>query len=444
MGFRFLTTSGWIARQRPGQLGLTFLELSKDKPHAFSLFGLALTLVLFTGCEKAAPPIAQLPPTEVTIAEPLVRTFPEAAEFTGRTEAVERAEIRARVGGYLEKINFEEGEEVSAGDVLFEIDQREYVAVLNAAKAEQSRFQATLDRANADLSRNKELYDQGAISQQQFDTAKAEADVQKASLEGAVAAVERAQLDLNFTQVASPVDGKIGKKNLTVGNLIAPDQTTSEPLATVVSLDPMYVYFDVDERTLLRAQKETREREGVREGARPRLSEVEWPVQISLANETDYEHDGYLDFIDNQVDPETGTIRVRGRFDNKTRYLTPGLFVRVRLPMGTPTPHVLVPERAVGTDLKEKYLLVVKEDNLVEYRKVTLGIQTTDGYRVIEEGVEAGEKIIIDGVQRAQPGTKVNPSQIELETKPDTGSEMPELKSPKSDEETTDEKGAEN
>lgn len=395
-------------------------------------------LVLFIplGCEKTAPPVAELPPPEVTIAEPVVRNFPESVDYTGRTEAVERAEIRARVGGYLEKINFEEGEEVSAEDVLFEIDDREYIAVLNAAKAEKARYQALLDRANADLSRNQELYDQGAISQQQYDTAKAEANVQQASLQGAEAAVERAELDLNFTKVTSPVQGKIGRKSLTVGNLVAPDQTTSEPLATVVSLDPMYVYFDVDERTLLRAQKENRERDGEKEGARPRLSEVNWPVQISLANETDFLHDGVLDFIDNQVDPETGTIRVRGRFENKTRYLTPGLFVRVRLPMSEPKEHILVPERAIGTDLKEKYLLIVPEGNKVEYRKVTLGGQTADGLRMVESGLKPGEKFIVDGIQRAQPGDKVNPSQIKIETESAQESNAPAVKIPKTVEET--------
>ncbi len=285
---------------------------------------------------------------------------------------------------------------------------------MNAAQADKARFKALVDRANADLARNKDLYDQGAISKQQYDTAVAEADVQKASLAGAEAAVERAELDLVFTKVTAPVDGKIGKTNLTLGNLITPDQASSAPMATIVSVNPMYVYFDVDERTLLRAQKQVREDEGVKSGPRPKLSEVKWAVEISLANETDYEHTGVLDFIDNEVDPQTGTIRVRGNFDNSTRYLTPGLFVRVRLPLSEPRQFVLVPERAVGTDLKEKFLLIVKEDKTVEYRKVTLGLQTSDGLRVIETGLQAGENIIIDGIQRAQPGPTVNPSPIDL------------------------------
>ncbi|QDU78654.1 Efflux pump periplasmic linker BepF [Polystyrenella longa] len=391
---------------------------------------LLIVCSLIAGCERKPTPISETPPPEVTIAQPLEQTFADFAEFTGTTEAVEHVEIQARVTGYLDKINFDEGELVEEGEVLFEIDPRPYQATLDATKAKVLQWEASLKKSQADLARNKELADRGALTPEQLEASIADEGIQSANLEGAKADLRQAELDLTFTKVLSPVAGRVSKSNLTKGNLVSAVNISGIPLTTVVSMDPIHVYFDVDERTILKAQAEHRKQYGGED--KRKLSEVQWPVWIKLANENSFEHQGVLDFVDNQVDSGTGTIRLRAKFDNTNNFLLPGLFVTVKIPLGKERPHVLVPSRAIGTDQGNKFVLVIDENKMAQYRQVTPGLQTDDGMREIEAGLQADEWIVIDGLQRAQPGTTVNPVKQELSAEESESEESPE-KSPASE-----------
>lgn len=361
------------------------------------------------GCTPSAPPVAELPPPEVTVSAPVEKEFAEFLEFTGRIEAVENVEVRARVSGYLVAVNFQEGETVEAGDVLFEIDPRPYEAALKAAEAELAGAEAALQKARADIARTRQLYEQQAASQQQLDTAVALEAVASASVEAAAAALENARLDLAFTKVIAPVDGRVGRALITKGNLISPSQLDT-PLTTIVSIKPIDVYFDVDERSLLQIQRRIREQDP---DSRPsNVREAEWPVSVQLADEQDFSHRGLIDFTDNRVDPGTGTIRIRGRLPNDDEFLHPGLFVRVRVPVGESRKRLLVPERAVGTDQGQRFLLIVNDDNSTERRNVTLGVRYEGGLRVIEQGLAGGEKVVIEGIQRVRPPAPVTPKEI--------------------------------
>ncbi|MCA9039256.1 MAG: efflux RND transporter periplasmic adaptor subunit [Planctomycetaceae bacterium] len=383
-------------------------------PHSI-IRGMALLLscTMIVGCERKPTPLSETPPPEVTVAYPVQQEFADFAEFTGRTEAAEQVDVQARVSGYLDKINFEEGEEVEAETVLFEIDPRPYQAALDAADAEVQKTEAALTRAQADLARNKELNERGAVTKDQLESVIADEAVSRANVAAAKAAYRQADLDLKFTKVISPISGRVSKANITKGNLVSAVSITGQPLTTVVSTNPIHVYFDVDERTLLRAQAENRKERGGTD--KRKLSEVQWPLWIKLANENSFKHQGVLNFVDNQVNPGTGTIQMRGEFKNEEEVLIPGLFVTVRIPLSKPRPHLLVPSRAIGTDQSNKYVLVVDENNVVQYRLVVLGVQTDDGLREIVTGLEPDDRIIIDGLQRAQPGTTVTIN------KPDSG-----------------------
>lgn len=377
------------------------------------------------GCTQRVPPVAELPPPEVTVSQPVEREFAEFAEFTGRTEAVEDVAIRARVSGYLESVNFEEGEEVAEGDVLFEIDPRPFQAALDSAKAEVARWEAALVKAQATEKRIRALQQRGASSQEELEQAVAEQQVAKASVEGAKAAQRQAELDLEFTKIEAPLAGRISLANFKKGSLIASGQTEATPLTTIVTIDPMHVYFDVDERTMLRLQKQAREKDPDAARERRRVSEENWPVFLGLPIEKGFPHEGVIDFVDNRVDPDTGTIRARARFDNQTRYLSPGLFVRVRVPISEPRKRLLVPERAIGTDQGQRYVMVVTGEDVAEHRNVTLGARTPDGLRTVEEGLSAGEWVIVDGIQRARPGVTVKPQRASIEEGTDAAAEPP-------------------
>ncbi len=320
----------------------------------------------------------------------------------------------ARVTGYLNKVCFQEGAEVKNGDLLFEIDPRPFQAQYDQATSQIKLCEADLKFRKADLERVNLLLKQNAISQSDFDQSVAAHDKAAAALSTAEASAEEARLNLDFTKLFSPIDGEISRALITQGNLVTADQTL---LTTVVSVDPMYVYFDIDEPTILRIQQ------GIREGAIKMREKDKVPVWMGLANEEGRSHEGYLDFIENRVDPDTGTIQVRGVFPNPRpavgpRVLTPGLFTRVRVVVGQPYEAILTAERALGTDQGQKYLYVVNDKNVVEYRPVTVG-NLEGQLRVIQTGLKPGERVVVNGLQRVRPDVKVIPTVVGIESPAD-------------------------
>ena len=304
------------------------------------------------------------------------------------------------------KVNFVDGQNVKKGDLLYEIDPRPYQAVLDRAKGERVRLLALADKAKADLWRSERLRPSGAVSQDEYEQHVANLAVHKASIQSADAAVRDAQLNLEFTTITSPIDGRVSRTRITEGNLVQPGPGDATLLTTVVTTNPIYVYFNIDEHVLLQYQ-ELAFKTG--QQLHPRiLKDLRLPVEIGLANEEGFPHTGILDFRDNKIDRNTGTLRARGVFENAKEYLTPGLFVRVRTPFGVPHRALLVNERAIGTDQRQKYLLTVNKRDVVEYRRVTVG-RLLDGLRVIESGLKPDDLVIVNGLQRARPGSTVQP-----------------------------------
>ena len=377
--------------------------LSRIIAIGFKLLGVIWIVV--GGCKSAPPPMQSLPPPTVTISQPVERPVIDYDEYTGRTAAVEEVEVRARVSGYLIKVNFKEGSEVQKGDLLFLIDSRPFQTVLDAAKGQVAQWEAKRARAEADVARNQRLLPKGAASQKDLDNAIADLGEARAAIQSGQAAVQRAALDLEFTKVTAPISGRISRTFITEGNLVNADATL---LTTIVSLQPMYVYFDVDERSLLRYQQLARANNHKNTKA------VRVPVSLTLANDTAEPQQGVLDFIDNRVDPTTGTIRTRGVFLNANRLLTPGLFVRVRIPGSDTYQALLVSDRAISTDQGQKHVWVVNEQNVVDYRLVLIAALQSDGLRVVKSGLKPGEWIVVNGLQRVRPGVTVAPQRGEM------------------------------
>jgi RND family efflux transporter MFP subunit len=366
---------------------------------------LVLTTLFVAGCAHDAPP-ATKPTPEVTVAKPVVDQVTDYFEFPGCTEAVSEVEIRARVTGYVVKVNFEDGQEVKACQELFEIDPRPYRAALDRARGDLARLEAARDKAEAALARSERLRLAGAESDEEYEQNVANVKEVKAGIESAKAAITQAALELEFTKIISPIDGRVSKARIKEGNLIQSGGASSALLTTVVTTDPIYVCFNLDELALLRYQELARK---LGQDLRPsRLKDLKLPVEIGLGNEEDFPHVGVLDFTDNKIDRTTGTLHVRAVFENTGEYLTPGLFVRVRIPFGSPHKALLVSERAIGRDQRQKFVLVVNSNNVVEYRRVAVG-PLRNGMRVIESGIEADDRIVVKGVQRARPGTTVQP-----------------------------------
>lgn len=380
------------------------------KPGA--LWRLAVVFVVFlfaVGCNKAQP-VSQPSAPKVTVGKPLEVELIEWDSFTGRLDSVDTVEVRARVSGYLESVHFRQGAVVSKGDLLFVIDPRPFVAELARAEGEHARAQARYDLAKLRLERFRELLKTGSTSQDAYDERAAEERQSEGDLRATKAAEETARLNVEFTHVKSPITGKISRLFVTEGNLINGGTGQSTLLTTVVSLDPIYCYFDSDERTYLKYSRLARE------GKRPNNSEVGIPLYLGLADEEGYPHKGRIDFIDNRVDPNTGTMRVRGIFPNPDLALTPGLFARVRVPGSEMLKALLVPEEAISSDQDRKLVYVVDEKNAVDRRFVQLGPQE-EGHRIIREGLSADERIIISGIQRVRPGVPVNPEEGKIEVK---------------------------
>jgi RND family efflux transporter MFP subunit len=360
--------------------------------------------ILPCGCgQKTHPPIP--PAVTVTVAKPLEQEIVDYAEFTGNTAAIDRVEIRARVSGYLAKTGFEEGALVKAGDVLFEIDPRPYEAALNLAQANLEQARAQENLAKSDLDRAEQLREKGVIDPQTYQTQLAALNEARADTLARQANLETAKLNLEFASVHSPINGRTSIYNYTVGNLIAGgDANSSGVLTSVVAVDPIYVYFNVDERALLAYQ------DIIREGRMPYLQSGKVPIEMQLANETNYRHKGYIDFVDNQVDPSTGTVRFRGSFPNKDGFVLPGLFAQVRLPSSPRYKAVLISDLAVTYDQGRPVVYVIGADNTVRAKPVKLGA-LNEGLRVAEEGVKPTDQIVVNGLVHLRPGVKVKPEE---------------------------------
>jgi multidrug efflux system membrane fusion protein len=308
-------------------------------------------------------------------------------------------EIRARVQGFLQEIHFKDGDEVEKGTLLYEIDPRTFEADVARAEAEVARQQTQLRLATAEAKRASRIR-ATAVSEEEYEQKMAAQAVAEATVQQAKAALESARLQLSFTKIEAPISGRLSRTLVTKGNLVGFNQPTL--LTTMVRLDPIYVFFDVPERNFLDYQRLIRE-----EGA-PTAAEGKAPVHVGLTNEKDYPHQGVIDFRDNRVDPATGTVLLRGELPNPDRLLTPGLFARVRVPVGKPKPHLLVPAIALNTDQRGSYLLIVKDDNTVEYRPVQTGA-TVGNQVVIADGLKPEDWVIVNGLQRARPGARVQP-----------------------------------
>lgn len=373
--------------------------------------GTAAAVIASAACTSdAAPETGHPPPPQVSVAEVVVQQVKHWDEFTGRVEAVESVEIRPRVSGYIEEVRYTEGAEVAKGDVLFVIDQRPYRAELARAEAELARARAQYELARSEMIRARKLLDSRSISVEQRDQRIAASSQAQAGMAAAEAALEVAKLDMQFTEVRSPISGRTSRARVTAGNLVNSGETI---LTTVVSLDPVYVYFEGDERFRLRYGRRSAP------GAGPNT------VLVGLSDEQGFPHEGYLDFVDNQIDPDTGTLRGRAVLANPDRTFIPGEFARVKLIGNESFEALLVDDRAILTDQDRRYVYVVGPDNLAQRRDVKLG-RIYEGLRVVTDGLAAGDRVIVYGVQKVFfPGMPVDPQLIAMGDPPPPPAGLP-------------------
>ncbi len=371
------------------------------------------------GCQKK---VAQAPPAEtpiVPVSRPIERTVTEYVEYTGRTDAVQSVGVRARVTGYLTKMPFDEGTEVKKGDLLFEIDPRPYQAQVDQAQSQLGVIQAQLKLAQVTYERSLSLLEKNSISQQEVDQNKASVDEAAARLEAAKATLEVYKLNLSFTKVTAPVDGRVSRYYYSLGNLVTQDQTL---LTTIVSTDPMYVYFDVEERTFQRIVEGINRGQDVTSQAQAaKNDQLSVPVMMGLEGEDNYPRRGNMTFINNQVNPSTGTVAVRAVFANSrpkggTWSLIPGMYARIRLPIGEPHKALLVIDKAIGSDQGLKFVYVIDDENKVQYRRVTTGPLQEDGLRVIEDGVKPDDRVVVGALQQLRPKTEVKVDEVPMPT----------------------------
>jgi len=372
---------------------------------------LPLALVGCTVGEASSPPPAP-PAPEVTTAEVAVRDLNDWADFTGRLEAVDSVAIRPRVGGFVESVHFAEGGRVTAGDLLYQIDPRPFKAEVDRLGAERERALAQLKLAQTYRERAERLLARNATSQEEFEQLAADATVAAAQLASLNAALEKAALDLSFTRVTAPIAGRVSRAIVTAGNLV----DASVVLTTVVSDEAVYAYFDVDEQTYLEHVQQSNATE-------------QSVVHVGLINEQGYPHEARLDFVDNQVDPNHGTIRARAALDNSDGKFTPGLFARMKLVSPNRHSAALVDDRAIGTDLGKRFVFVVDEQGVVQYRSVETG-RLVEGLRIVENGLAAGDVVIVNGLQRVRPGVSVAQTRVAM------GHDLPALANLAADEAT--------
>ena len=371
-----------------------------------------MALALLAGVlGAAAPAMAQQPPQAipVVVAKPIAKRFANWDEYSGRFEAVNTAEVRARVSGFIEKIHFKDGQLVKEGDLLFSLDRRAYEIAVESAKADVARVEAQLEFNAADVERAEPLAKSKTISDQSFDQRKANLSVARAQLQAAQAALKTAELNLEWTEVRAPISGRISDRKLDVGNLVAGGAAASTSLlSTIVSLDPIHFLFDVSEADFLRYARL------FMSGARGSSRDVSNPVRIKLADEDKFGHEGRMDFVDNQLNARSGTLRGRAVVDNKGDLLAPGLFGRLQL-FGGEVDGLLIPDNAVVSDQARKIVFLVGDDNVVKPAPVTLGA-IVDGLRVVKSGLRGEDQIIVDGLANpgVRPGAKVAPKPGEI------------------------------
>lgn len=358
--------------------------------------------LLLAGCDEKAKQAAAPPALPVTVAHPVQRTVTDWDEFTGRFNAVEQVDVRARVTGFVMSVDFKDGAIVKKGDLLYTIDPRQYEAAAEQAQGQLDDAKAKVDLAQKELERATTLIKTQAISENIVDQRnQALAGAQAAQLQ-ADGALKQAKLNVEYTKVVAPITGRVSRHLVSVGNLVQGSESGATLLTSIVSLDPIHVYFDVDERIYQRNSRLWFE------GKRPSSRDTPNPVQITLTGETKPSHDGKMDFLDNRFDVGTGTLRERAIVDNHDLSILPGQFARVRVIASAPYEGLLIPDAAVASDQSRKIVFVVNADNVVEARPVTLG-PLDDGLRVIKEGLKADDRVIVDGLQRARIGAKVAP-----------------------------------
>lgn len=365
--------------------------------------GLAL---LSSGCSKGGAQVASPPPPTVTVAPVVRQELVEWEEFTGRTEAVEFVEVRPRVSGHIQEVRFQAGQLVQKGDVLFVIDPRWHQAEFDRREAEHEQASVRLQNAEREAGRTPRLLANKAISTEEGEAREARWKEAKAALLAALAARDTAKLDLDFTEIRSPIDGQVSRERVTAGNYVSGIAGNATLLTTIVSVDPIYVFADLDESSLLKFKALARAEKIESNGA------GQIPVELQLADEDTFQHRGHIESFDNRLDPQTGSILLRAVFPNPDARIIPGLFARVRVPLSERYPALLVDERAIGTDQAQKFVLSLTETNTVAYRPVKLG-PAIEGKRIVRSGVAAGEKIVVNGLQRVRPGAAVTP-QVEM------------------------------
>lgn len=371
--------------------------------------GIALALGLSSACQHESSPASapDMPPALVTVSQPIVKEVVEWDEYTGRTEAVKTVEVRARAKGYLNKILFKDGSRVKKGDLLFVIDAKPYQAELNKTLAELNQVKARQELAVNDLERADRLLKAQAISKEEYDSRSKGLKEMQSGVASANASVAIAKLNLDYTEVRAPISGRIARTLITEGNLVNGNGGEETLLTYIVSTDPIYVYLDADERSVLKYRKLAEQ--GKRQSARNQKI----PCQLALGDEEGFPHQGYIDYVEPRADPGTGTIRARGVFPNPDEYLSPGFFARIRIPGSDQYQATLINEQAIGTDQSQKYVMVVNGKNLAEYRPVRLG-RTVDGLRVVTEGLTPSDWVVVNGLQRLIPGKAVKPEQAAM------------------------------
>ncbi|WP_154667307.1 efflux RND transporter periplasmic adaptor subunit [Niveispirillum irakense] len=359
------------------------------------------TVTTFQGQADTPAAIAAPAAVEVDVAPVVARPVVDWQSYSGRLEAVERVDIRPRVSGPITEIHFRNGALVKKGDPLFTIDPEPYKAEVARAEAQLAAAQARARYADAEMARASKLVADSTITRRTLDEREHNARDAAANVRAAEAALKVARLDLGYTNVTAPISGRVSRAEITVGNMVAAG-ATAQPLTTIVSVSPIYAAFDVDEQTYLRHIASVKDESGV-------------PVQLGLTNESDYSRRGTVEHVDNRLDAVSGTIRVRASFNNEDGVLVPGLFARIKVGGSDPQPAVMVDERAIGTDQDKKFVLVVGDDNKVAYRRVELGSRQ-EGLRIVTSGLKAGERIVVNGLQRARPGDQVQPRTIAMES----------------------------
>ncbi|MGY8680617.1 efflux RND transporter periplasmic adaptor subunit [Bradyrhizobium sp. UFLA05-153] len=379
----------------------------QSAPHPF-LAVLALTIAgLLAGCDKPASQAAAPPAPSVTVAQPVKRTVTDWDEYTGRFDAVEEVQVRPRVGGYVNSVEFQDGAIVHQGDLLYVIDPRPFEAVAEQADGQLADARAKVELAKRELDRGLNLVQTSAVSEQVVDQRRQALQAAHAAETQAEGSLKAAKLNIEFTHVVAPITGRVSRHLVSPGNLVqGSDAGSSTLLTSIVTLDPIYVYFDMDETSFIKYSKLWFE------GKRPSSRDTPNPVQVTLAGETKPSHDGTINFLDNRLDASTGTLRSRAVIKNTDLSILPGQFGRVRLIGSAPYEALLIPDVAVATDQSRKIVFVVKPDDTVEARPVTLG-PLDEGLRVIREGLKADDRVIVDGIQRARVGAKVNPHQAQ-------------------------------